>query len=615
MPHGIATLDQHESKRPDVNPNQDRDFRPTDKEEKIIKKINQLFERSREHRQRYDEKWVDFYHMFRGKQWKEERPPYRHSEVINMVFQNIQAMIPILTDSRPRFEFLPQNPEDQEVVAILNELSRDDWEKNSWLNVITEQLYDGHIYGTGFTETTYDQDLKDGLGGVVFKSKDPFYCYPDPDATDVNTESEYFIVAEPMSLHKIKKRWPSRGKFVKPDIDDFEGDEKADLGKIRFRSPTENSVAFESSTRARQKGRDRALVITCYLKDDSIITDRVKKEGDNGKEEEVEERRKEFPKGRRIILANKVILQDGPNPYDDGEFPYEKYSNYILPREFFGESEIAQLEGPQRIFNKMVSFALDVLTLTGNPIWILDSNSGVDASNIFNSPGLIVEKQPGTEVRREAGTQLQPYVLQLIDRMKSWFDDISGVNEVSRGAVPTGVQAGIAIQSLQDAAQTRIRQKSRNLDVALQKMGQHYLSRVLQFYTAPRVVRLTNNESAVKFFKLAVDIEKDEKGDLKRRDLIVVPFSENEQGRLVEGEQMRFDLIRNFDVRVQTGSALPFARAEKESKLLQFFDRGLIDREEVLKNSELPNWEAILKRITEREQAQQAAQQQQPQGA
>lgn len=595
-------IDEH---APRVKDTSNKQYEPTHEEETLIKRCNQLLKKAKEHREKYDKDWIEDYLMFRGKQWPTERPPYRHSEVINMIFQNIQSMIPILTDSRPKIEFLPSTPDDQFVTKILNNITRDDWEKNSWLTVTTEALYDGHFYGVAYTETGYDPELKNGLGNATYKTVDPLFCYPDPESTDVNVNSEHFIVTEPMTLNKIKKKWPTNGKFVRADIDDFISDEKADYGKIKYKSPTDNVVAYEGTSMQRGGGSDKALVVTVWLKDDEIITEQSDEKNEKGEMVQKEIRKLKYPKGRKVVYANNILLQDGPNPYDDGEFPYERYSNYILPREFFGMSEISQLKSPQRIFNKMVSFALDVLTLMGNPIWIMDGNAGIDPSNIFNSPGLILQKNPGSEVRRETGVQLQPYVLQLIDRMKTWFDDISGSNDVSRGATPASINTGIAIQTLQDAAFTRLRQKSRNLDAMLQKMGQHYLSRILQFYKAPRVIRLTNENDAVNYFKISV--EEGEANGKRYKDMIVVPYNKDK-----EGEQLRYNLLRDFDVRVQTGSSLPFARAEKEAKLLQYYDRGIIDREEVLKNAEIPNWEAIHQRITEKEEAaaQQAATQQ-----
>ncbi len=574
-------------------------YEPTEEEEKIVNKVNLLMRESKEWREKYDKDWIEDYMMFRGRQWQQERPPYRHSECFNMIFQNIQSMIPILTDTKPKIEFLPTEVDDEVLVEILNYIVRDDWERNNWLYVLTEALYDAHFYGIAYGCTEYDPDLRDGLGNATFRTAEPLYCYVEPDAQDINVENSYFIEAVPTAISKIKRKWPTKGKYVKTDIDDYMSEGKDDYGKIKFKSPTENVVAYET-TRSKDSAVKKALLIKAYIKDEETVNETIEEQNEKGEIVKKQYQKLKYPKGRKIVIANNIVLQKDENPYEDGEFPYERLINYILPREFYGMSEISQLKSPQRVFNKVVSFALDCLTLMGNPIWVLDSNSGVDSTNLFNSPGLIVSKRPGSEVRRESGTHLQPYVLQMIDRLKMWFDDISGSNDVSRGANPPGVSAGIAIQTLQDATFTRLRQKSRNMDAFLQKVGQHYLSRVLQFYKAPRIIRLTNENEANRYFKVMV--EESEVDGKMQRHLGVIQYKKDEiTGKMSPSEKENFNLVRNFDIRVQTGSALPFARVEKEAKLLQYYDRGLIDREEVLKNADLPNWESINQRMNDKE--------------
>lgn len=590
-------MSEHENpNKPDINKPQE-----SPKEKKIIKHVNELLEQAKVYREKYDVDWQENYKFFRGLQWSIDRPDYRHSEVINLIFQNIQSGVPILTDSRPRFEYLPQEPNDVELSLILNKLAESDWQKNNWLMVLTEMLYDSHIYGTALGSMEFNPSGSNGIGAIEFKSRDPFYCFPDPDAWSVNVNSEYFIYAEPMALTKIRNKW-EKGKYVTSDVDDTASD-KTDITRIKIQSPTENYVAATQDKTSKTSTRKQALVITLYEKDNDF--DEIESiDEKTGKKKFTQ--KKKYPGGRKTVVANGIVLESTENPYDDGKFPYAKLVNYILPREFWGESEVKQLKSPQVIFNKMVSFALDVLTLMGNPIWIVDRTSGVDTDNIYNRPGEIIEKEPGTEVRRQEGTQLQPYVLQLIDRMKLWFDEIGGSNDVSRGATPGGVTAGNAIMALQEASQTRMRQKSRNIDAFLQNMGQMYASRVFQFYSVPRIVRLTNNEKAQEYFRFS--IETDEKG---AKTAVVKPFKitkgEGGEARALEMPEKRYEVTSEFDVRVSTGSLLPFAKAEKESKLLNFYDRGIIDREEVLKGVDYPSWEGVLQRVQEKEQA--AAQQ------
>lgn len=571
-------------------------YEPTPEEIKTIKMVDHLFQKAKNARKAYDEKWLDNYRMFRGKQWKDARPSFRHSEVINLIFRAIQSDVPTLTDAMPKIEFVPSEPNDFEVAQILNDVVSSDWDKNNWGYKITEALYDSHIYGTAFGCVKYDAEMDLGIGGIEFKSADPFYQYPDPESLDVNEKSRYYIEAEPIPLETLKIEYPEVAQFLKADLQDISKKDKGLSEEVRYKSPTDNRTVMEGSSAYDLKAHNEALKICCYVKDLETVEEEMKEADPTTGQENVKYiTRLKYPNGRMIVVVNGVLCEDGPIEYEDRKFPYLKLSNYILSREFWGMSEVEQLESPQKIFNKLISFALDVLTLMGNPIWIVDTSSGVDVENLFNRPGLIVEKEPGSEVRREEGVQLQPYVLQMIDRMKSWFDDISGSNDVSRGVRPEGVTAASAIEALQSAANTRLRQKSRNLDAFMQNFGQMYLSRVFQYYSAPRVFRITNNQNVTQYFKFHVD--QNETGDKIAR---VQKYSQGDDGKYYLNPENQYNLQGRFDVKISTGSSLPFEKSRVEQQAFNLFDRKIIDEEEVLKTLRYPNAEQVMKRMTDR---------------
>jgi len=628
--NGAGLLDEHEARPGKSSTEKNSYYQPTDEEKKAIKLAEKIFKKNKRYRSRYDSKWVDFYQMFRGKQWKEQRPSFRHAEVINHVFKTIQSTVPLQTDVRPRFEFLPQEPADIELAEILNEAAEADWIKNGWATQLLEVIYDSNIYSTGLSKMEYDPDANYSIGNLCYESLDPLYCYPDPDARDVNLKCWNFVYAEPCDVEKVKRKYPKVAEFIKSDLSDLSSDFKTDLGSKRFRSPVDNqTVITESGMSGETLGRDRALVITCWLTPEACSKDYDEKDVSERNPETGEilehkfEQVAKYPNGRKIVICNGVLCEDTPNPYDDALIPYQKFNNYILPREFWGISEVEQLEGPQKTFNKMVSFALDVMTLMGNPIWIVPTSTGIDTENFTNRPGMVLEPDGTQMPQRVEGVHLQPYVLQLIDRMGQWFDSVSGSQDVTRGVNPTGVTAASAISSLQEAAQTRLRQKARNLDVYLQQLGQMWLSRTFQFRTAPEMYRLTGNEGASKYFKMYVeDYEFTEPKEMQDEttgevSIVEVPTGEmgkkitvqrfNEAGMINPLEEQTFKTRAKFDVRVTTGSSLPFAKAEKEQKLLSYFDRGIIDAEEVLKGSDYPNWEAVLQRM-EQKKAEMAAQ-------
>lgn len=580
------------------------DYQPTAEEEKAIKLVEKCFAKAKSARKPYDEKWLDNYKMFRGRQWKDQRPSYRHSEVINLIFRAIQSEVPILTDRLPRPTYVPQEPNDYPLAEILNEVLDSDWTNGNWDLNFTEIIYDGHFYGAGIGSLLFDQEADKGAGKISFQSEEVFASYPDPAARNVNSDSNFWVMAEPEDVDKLKRDYPDIAQYIKPDLIDIARKDKAHFTEqVRYKSPTDNRAITDGGQSTYDlESANEALKLTLYVHDFECYEE--EETGEDGSPVYVQKLK--YPNGRKIVVINGVLAEDGPIEYEDKKFPYLRWLNYILPREFWGISEVEQLESPQKIFNKLISYSLDVLTLMGNPIWVVDNGSGVDTDNLFNRPGAIIEKEPGSEVRREEGVQLQPYVLQMIDRMKLWFDDISGSNDVSRGAKPEGVTAASAIMALQEASQTRLRQKTRNIDAFMQEFGQMYLSRVMQYYSAPRVFRLTGKDQVTKYFKFHVDTEQVTDpltGEVagERRIARVRRYEQSPvDGQFYLGPEQTYNAEVEFDVKINTGSSLPFEKDRVENQSYQLFDRGIIDAEEVLKNINYPNSESVMKRMSDR---------------
>lgn len=593
-------------------------YEPTPEEKKAIRLVEKLLGEAKRSKSKYDKDWLKYYKMFRGKQWFQQRPSYRHSEVLNMIWQAIQSQVPLLSDSRPRLQYVAREPSDFEFAEILNEVTEADWENNSWLFRLVECLYYGKFCGTFISATEYNAEANQGIGSATYRAVDPFYFFPDPDAKDVNDPTcNYVIEIDFKHVDKVKASAPEELRdFIKPDIQEFYGHDKTNLKDEKFRSPADGQIHFEERSSDQVGDGDQVMVITCYIKDQEVIEEGCEEiNEETGEKTQKYTQRLKYPNGRKIVVAGKVLLSDGPNPYEDGEFPYERGVNYVDPGSFWGISEVEPIEGPQQTFNKIVSFSLDVLTLMGNPIWVISDDSDVDADTLENRPGGVIEKTKGSEVQRVEGVQLQPFVMQLMDRYKTWIDDLTGTNDVSRG-VADQVTAASAISALQEAARTRIRQQSRFIDLYLQSVGRHYISRVLQFYSAPRVFRVTNADASNRYFKFHIEEVFDRDGrPTGSKKAVLVDYKPNDTGtKVIEdlGSRREIPLLAQLDVKVSTGSSLPFAKAELKKELLDLFDRQIIDNEEVLIRSDYPNAQAVLGRMQKK--AEQAAKAQAQQG-
>jgi hypothetical protein len=197
--------------------------------------------------------------------------------------------------------------------------------------------------------------------------------------------------------------------------------------------------------------------------------------------------------------------------------------------------------------------------------------------------------------------------------LMSLADQQSGVHDVTAGRKPTGVTAAAAIQELQDAAQTRIRLKERNLQAALVQMGNMIVSRMLQFYTSPRVVRITGAQGWPEFYE--VYFSRTEYGNYKanRKTYEFAPATRqyNAVGDWSEVGESKGE----FDIEVQAGTSLPFMKQRRSQLAMNLYSASppAIDQEALLKTVDFPDYQEVMRRMqgqqanTQAQQGQQGA--------
>jgi len=570
--------------------------------QETVKQVMKMFYKAKKVRDKYSCNWLHYYKMYRGDQWDGiKMPRFRQKEIVNLIASAINSGVALQTDARPRITFVPTEPQDTEFAQVMNELVEFDWESNNWLEVLTEIVIDGNLYGIGYSQQGYDPEAMYGVGAATYESEDPFYCYPDFEAKDINgKDSEFFIVAKPVDTQRLKRKYPDFEDVIKSDVSDFVQSSKTAINdfKLAWQSTDREMPDASYFSGYTDSESDQTLLFEVWMKpyDTKEVEVETGEMDDEGSPILTTEVHKVYPNGRKLTIASGILLEEGPLEFDNQSFPFAKYVNRVLPREFYGISELENLESPQRVFNKLVNASLEVMNYMGNPIWIVSTDSGINPRKLVNRTGLVVEKEPGSEARREPGVQLSPSALSLIDRFENYFNNLSGQTDVSQGKTPGSVTAASAIEQLQAASQTQIRQKQRQLDMYLRDVGRQYADIVLERYSQPRVVRVTGEKDDARYFKMHLTTTMD-----GQRQASVVDMQ--------TGEMKNYLINGQFDIRVNTGSSLPFTVAEKESKVFALFDRGIIDAEEVLDALEYPDREAILQRVAER-QAQLAQQQQ-----
>jgi hypothetical protein len=130
--------------------------------------------------------------------------------------------------------------------------------------------------------------------------------------------------------------------------------------------------------------------------------------------------------------------------------------------------------------------------------------------------------------------EMPSYVQAQFDRIENSITEISGMHEVSKANVPSGVTAASAINLLQEADDTRLGPEIQDMEMSLAQAGTKILRLRARYNTDERLIRIAGEDGNWDIFSF--------------------------RGEVVED---------NTNVEVQAGSAMPHSKAAKQAAMLE----------------------------------------------
>lgn len=534
---------------------ENKKYEPTDKEKKLCEWVYSKFKQSYVAKAPLMKKWQEYMSAYEGTYFKNEsRPDYKSNQVSNLVFSTIEAIRPIMTDNNPKFIAVPTSPEGQEFSTDVQMALDFEWEREKLNTKLPAQLIPMLVYGTAVWFVQWNG--KEGeYGDINIKPIDPFNIFPDPLAENIDN-SEYIVYATYKNANQLKQMFPNKASAI-------EG------SRINMSELVANRDENDSQE------ENQVLVLEMWCRDWTTMDENVK-----------DEQVLKYPKGRVITCLPElgIILDDKKNPYKDGKFPFVLMKNYDVPFKFWGVGEVEQILSPQIYINELTNQIIDNAKSTANMQWIIDKNSGIGQGKLTNRPGLVIRKNPGSEVRRDTPPPMPTYVRETIDVMKADIQDISGVLDSLKGEKQTGVVAASAILALQEASQSRIRLKIKIMESNLSELANMVYSRMQQFWKLDRWVRITDIEGNPLFREI--------------------------------GQRV---LQNDYDLKVQAGSTMPVNKNAMMDLMIRLAQTNaedglpVVDRKAILEYLPVGDKKAITDRFAELQakQEQQALEQQQ----
>jgi hypothetical protein len=556
-------------------------YQPGHKEKELVKKIHAMMDLAKRARNKTTQVWRESEKLYMGEHWSGmDMPNYKNQLTLDMIANVIDTQIPIMSSKPPKIDVIPVGSTDEStfVAKTLQAQIDDLWYMRDMATLVPEWLTDYLVYGTGIVKLNWNMydDLPDC--DIV----DPFSFYVNPSATKLEN-AQWIIHMAPRPIYEIKELFPEKGKYVEPmgklaeyealKITDVQQGDK-NLVQVTDTQGKETNY-FDGETEAMQNLEERSLLVEVYMRDGSL--DYTAEEGTNN--EKVG--KPKYPGGiRKICMANDIILYDGPSRYQFLDkmnrcpypFPFVSMKNGGSAHSFWGKPEPKRLKSINLALDRIASQVMDNIHLMANPMWVVDETSDVQ-DQINNKPGSIIRKRGPGAVNMIQPSSMPGYVFNFYQLMIDMFETVSGVNRATMGKQEPNVTSGVQAQTYQKAATNKIDFKARQLDAAMQVIGQMWIAMIKNMGTEMHSLSTTDGE-----------------GNAAEVKYTGMEFNET-------------DMM----VRARIGSMLPDNRAYVEEKILSLAQAGLIqDPEYILSNMELPGIERLINQMREQKQQQQA---------
>jgi hypothetical protein len=489
----------------------------------------------------FDKRWYKNLLYTYGNQWLlwddvEEKyteakfPKYkkRNLATANRIFATIRTVINKLVGIPINITVIPKK-EDKTLAEVCNKILS--YVLGKYGNIEYELAFDLLVFGKTFIKCVFDPDegeLIEGtdlrIGDIVLSHLTPFEVYLDPLATSIDT-AQWCFICKIRSAEYIRDKY---GVEVKSTVSVL---------------PTIFQLLEIYYGKKPHLPKDMVLIKEFWMKPT-----------------------KDYPNGLFVILANEDVIKVEENPYRDISgriyLPLVEMNFFVTNNQLYGTSLVEQLIPLQREYNKLRTDIMIQEEMMTKPKWLIATQSGVSDTSITGEPG----EKIYYDGRYPAPTAVQgippsPELWQHLSFIKTEFDDIAGVHDVSRGKVPSGVRSYVAISYLQEQDTSLLAITRNNMVQGYKKLGYMILSQAKQFFIEDRMLTIIGREGQYELYKF----DKSSLSDLSEANILILE-----------------------------GSSLPQSMVARQQFILSLWQSGLISNpQKVLELLGLPSLEVF----------------------
>ena len=577
--------------------------------------------------------------------------------VINRVHPAVESAKAMLTANRPSFRCAPREDSDNKVAQVMSALLTYMYDISDGRSVVRQAVDDYYTMGMGYIHVYQDPMMDMGKGEVCFHDVDPLDVYVDPNSRHrLFDDAENIIISKLFTKDQAKDLYPMYETAIKnaqsdsgnkvdfnapftEREDDGEVTFPEDVGRVNNQEYVRGYERYYKVTVTEYRTYERfsrkeellseeqykvyadrpAFVIQGQILTDAeeakgllsqlnqqrqiVMTQKLEELVFNGYSEEeamklaedevpniefkeidyaqlmlqgmIEVVKIKCKKIKQCVIIGETKLYDRILPTD--KYPIVPVMN-VHTRTPYPVSDVRMIKGLQEYINKTRSLIIAHATTSTNTK-ILVPEGSVDMKDFeekWAQPGVAIPYDPtdGAPMPVQP-TPLPNELYQNELTAKSDIDHALGLYEMMMGNAQSAPATYKATISIDEFGQRKMKSKLADIEAALTRVAQVAIPLIQQLYKTEKVFRIVQPNNSMSDYTINKKLVDDKTGEIKIINDIT---------------------IGKYDIIVVTGSTLPSNRYAELEFYMDAYAKGLIDRQEVLKKTEVFDMEGVLER-------------------